>query len=751
MKLSNLRQQVRRCKRCDLATRLRLPIQKYTDVDLLVLTPDPDYESILEHRPAGGLRWEVWDAMAEASGLGGVHTAFSSLVGCHTYGCPPTKGQVTACGWRLSTEIDIFKPEAIVLLSDDNMLPLNRKHFSEGDFASNPDIGLHYIGPKMNQYIAMISVPDPITTIEKHDHIGGDLHPDAPLAGWVQGLQRVRRHLAQAGVAGLKPALPERQMVMGFERTFAPDPNPRIPDLPDRLKKSSSVAKVRWRAKELSVDLADLQLVRTLFIDAVATKDTGHRIKRCPLDHDWKTYRWHPNLDMIAQHLAGEIVLASFFSDKVRKVSVACIDVDRHNQYQRALFQQTLARLRQMFPRALVVRSSPSGGVHLYLFFAAPQDALKLRALLELKLLKAGLLIDAQMDVQFTEVLVGPGKGVRLPFGYGNWPLADGFGPDSRPAEMLEYLESFIDEKKNQLRIEDVVGAELRQVRRSKTSPEKLLKKMKREVLGMRDGLGLKVGDPYAAFFRGAPEWAKLLYAGGIPTFGTRQRETYSLVKHLLLKDVPEEQVEVIIEHWLRSRNHRSRDWRRDPDGVLEDLPRLVEDVASSLKPASSRRLPALDDVRFLLDASDSWDRPHRYRLLSVGFNLIRFLLHYGRKVQGRRDPRDYFRRKSSPRRSSRPPRPTAPIHWEYLREWGGDAYKQFMDFWKGKLITWTKSYQTGKRPRSFSLIIKAGVGEPAGSLDQALALLLSEAEIKTLFTRSEARRILTMVWLSAD
>ena len=759
MKPHNLRRKVLRCKGCDLQTDLRLPSQQYASASLLVLTTNPDYESIAEGRPVGGLRRDVWNLLAGESGIGGILTAFSTLVGCHTYGCMPTEEQIAACGWHLSAQIMWFQPSVIVLMADDISLPLQRRlGISAGDFASTPEMGLHYVGPHQMHWIPVVIVPDPATTIEKHHHLGGDLHPEVPLAMWVRGLKRVRELLADSPDLA-QGQISERELVTAFERKFTSDPMPRIGEPPESLTKGASTAKesgrarARWRARQLGIPADDREVFRYLFGHAMATDDTGHRVKWDPLQDDWQTSTAPLSLSMVTRHLAGEIVVSSFFSAKAKQVYVACLDVDAHNQYQRALFPETLAKLRQMFPRALVVRSSPSGGAHLYLFFAAPQDAHRLRALLELKLFKADLRhrqVAHGVEVQLTEVLVGPGRGARLPFGYGSWPLVEGFGSDSSVPSMLNYLWEFLGEERNIVRLDDVVGAELRQLRRRGVTAEALLKKLQHKVSGQWQGPGISPRDPHAPIFHGSPDWVKKLYAGGIKTFGTRQRETFSLASHLFRKQLPQPLIEEILEYWFRNRNHWSKDWRRTPNEVLEDLPRLV-DAAASAQRGPTRLLPSREDVRFLLDATAGAGRRNRYRLIFLGFNIIRFMLTHGRLEAGLLAPHTYFQRKSSRSRLSPRPRRAAPIHWELLREWGGEHYRQYLEFWKGKLVRWSKSYTPGKRAKKFCLLVEAGTGVPAGDLDQALADLMNDDEIETTFTRLVSNRILERKNVSVD
>jgi hypothetical protein len=264
--------------------------------------------------------------------------------------------------------------------------------------------------------------------------------------------------------------------------------------------------------------------------------------------------------DRIARHLDRDLVLASFAPRTVRAIA---LDVDRHSELQIALFDETLELTRQGFPKEFPVRSSYSGGAHLWLVFKEPLDFEELKWLLRLKLQRMGLGTVRMGEVVFERVEV-PDEGCRMPFGAGSYPLDGGFFEDDSPLAMLDAFWTWA--ARNKVSKRDLFGSELTAVnRRLKAEQpgqsswtaedraraardlyykarEKVIPPAPKEVVER----ALTV-DPFGVWFTEAPDWVQQRYAVGISAYSTRTETTLQIAFWLVGVGLDDDQVEEIV------------------------------------------------------------------------------------------------------------------------------------------------------------------------------------------------------------
>src|ERR1039457_4534939 len=289
----------------------------------------------------------------------------------------------------------------------------------------------------------------------------------------------------------------------------------------------------------------------------------------------------------IARHLTGEEALASF---GLHRASVLTLDLDRHGDFQRINFDDTLAKTRALFPRAFPLRSSSSGGAHLLIFLTNEVNYKELAGLARLFLHRHGLGEVPVGDSLYERVEI-PANGVRLPLGPGSYPLLKGFDESSPVLEMLgamvEHAETqavdpltlFTAERAdvdmhiektrwpvtlaNRIRAaQALLHEEQQNTRRSitKDAVERLLE-----------------SDHYGSLFKAAPDFVKRLYAVGIETYGTRWRATKRIPVWLAARGCSKAKAVRILEHWVMNRRHVSHDIQNNIDRIIKDLPKVVK------------------------------------------------------------------------------------------------------------------------------------------------------------------------------
>jgi len=297
-----------------------------------------------------------------------------------------------------------------------------------------------------------------------------------------------------------------------------------------------------------------------------------NRLKRRPLD-----------VRHIYAHLAGRYYVAPFHPKGSWPFVV--IDVDRHNAVQEAVFHKTLRALQKLFPKSVAIRSSPSGGVHLYVRLSPgvsyADGALTLRAFITMRKLRWHSAGSRERPLR-AEIVEVPDQPVRLPFGYGSFLL------DS-PKALHEQLDEFIafirradhgdfDRARRYVDKKLELGGHSPLVRH-----RMLLESMLEEEVRGLPRLSIGDTDPWQKVIKHLPDPLQVIAADGIPAYGTRHRWTRALVEQLV-DLVPPEEVRSLMLHWLHNRDHVSEDWDVDPTLVERQTVRIIDDLYKKLK-----------------------------------------------------------------------------------------------------------------------------------------------------------------------
>ncbi len=301
----------------------------------------------------------------------------------------------------------------------------------------------------------------------------------------------------------------------------------------------------------------------------------------------WKTTGGRrANDNLIAMHLTGEVTLASF---KPSKQAVLSLDIDNHNDFQRAHFEETITEVGSLFPRGFLVRSSLSGGAHLHLFLDETVPYKELVALTRLFLHHHGLGVVRVGKSKYERVEV-PDQGLRLPFGLGSFPLVPRFDEASSVPDMLAEL--FQHATNNKVSAAGLFQDERREV-------EERLRKEHRPInVESRTDMAAQLlrdehdkhetpiseaelkrtlkADPYGFHFLHAPEHIKRLYVRGITCYGTRSKVTPTIAVYFATVGHSEAKAVEVLTYWVNNRPHVSRNIKDHVDEVIEELPEVV-------------------------------------------------------------------------------------------------------------------------------------------------------------------------------
>lgn len=324
---------------------------------------------------------------------------------------------------------------------------------------------------------------------------------------------------------------------------------------------------------------------------------TGHRVQnfRVPrhpgrntsVGWTWETIEDRkPGDNLLALHLMGVLAVSSF---GLKTTTVLTLDIDRHNNLQRANFDDTVARVRDLFPEALPIRSSSSGGVHLLIFLKTRADYKQLAALARLFLQRQGLGSVTVGHHKYQRVEV-PATGVRLPLGPGSWPLLPGMDSSTPMSDMLAALFAHADEyaispdvlfRQERAAVDALLktdGIKVTVGARA-AAAEKLLREAEdaneQPITNDQIAEGLR-DDRYGHLFREAPIFIQRPYIHGITTYGTRSNITRKIAVWLARMECSERKAIRVLRRWIHHRSHASHDIETRPDWVLEQLPAVV-------------------------------------------------------------------------------------------------------------------------------------------------------------------------------
>lgn len=347
---------------------------------------------------------------------------------------------------------------------------------------------------------------------------------------------------------------------------------------------------VRRLARELKITIARHQPFAR--VDAAAATAAADRLLGALEDHDGRATKtlhggWQREragklkVADVADHLAGKRYVAPF---KPRFFwPYVVVDIDRHNAVQALRFDDTVKKAIRALPGALAVRSSASGGVHLYVRVRPGFFYKTAAAIVRMHLTLAGVrwaripASGLRYDVELTEV---PDQPTRLPFGMGSYLLTPGLSPSTlRLEDEVDAFVGYVKGKDFQAfaAAEKAVRTELGLKgagwQRSKLG--KVERWLLDDEVGDLPAVSLPANDPFFPLLAQLPPAVARVASAGVPAVGTRTRWMYRLIQHLADRAPPEE-VERLLRHWLRSRSHQSTDIERDPRRVERQLTAML-------------------------------------------------------------------------------------------------------------------------------------------------------------------------------
>lgn len=294
------------------------------------------------------------------------------------------------------------------------------------------------------------------------------------------------------------------------------------------------------------------------------------RVRLLAHDGTWRTINTaSADEPLVAGHLLGRGWLSPFHPRGPWPYVV--LDLDRHNSIQAVNFHTRLKDVRKLLPNSIALRSSHSGGVHIYV--ALPENweyahaALVMRAWVAIKELR--LTTVRGVAAEIVEV---PDQPPRLPFGLGSHLLGS-------TAPLEQQLDTFLaalaapgaqtdfETAKND------VFTHFGMKTWSVSARNKLKRRLAELELEDVKVPELAADDPWRKLEprRGVPSLSKAAWkiaTAGVPAYGTRFRWT-----DLLLGELRElvglEEAHALMEYWVSNRKHMSASIQTDRNRVL--------------------------------------------------------------------------------------------------------------------------------------------------------------------------------------
>jgi len=316
-------------------------------------------------------------------------------------------------------------------------------------------------------------------------------------------------------------------------------------------------------------------------------------------DDSWRYCKYHSlQDDQIADHLAE---INTYGTTSGPETDYIVIDIDLHDNSinSKKDFHKRLERIYELFPASVLIRSSSSGGIHLYQFFEDHHPLQDVLQFTENRLRHASLYLAPGR----IELFPRENRGLRLPLGKDSYLL----DPETltrasaSKAEDVFYLRNTCD----RLLLEEVYDEE--------------------DYAYVPNRIAANTENPIRAIVRisNSTQFDKKCQhylEHGLEHFSTRYRITSMLICYALFHlHHSEEQTYKFVEDWLiRKHNSYSKDWNRNPNSVLRILRAQVRSYAKyGTKPFSglSRR-----EANLIFQHNLSFDED------TFLFDLLRFL-----------------------------------------------------------------------------------------------------------------------------
>jgi hypothetical protein len=306
--------------------------------------------------------------------------------------------------------------------------------------------------------------------------------------------------------------------------------------------------------------------------------------KRAPLD-DYA----------IAGHLTGKYWVATFPG---RYTTYLCLDLDDSKD-----LKATLDAVLNTFPKSLVIQSSITKGVHAYFFFDSKIGMNRLHKLIYERLNEHGI----GVRPGYCEIFPQTNRALRLPLGKGSYVLDEA---------TLTPLHTNV---KDGIRLikEKIIYHSINEILSQVKAGGKPTPSVPSLNETARNGATLSSGfnDSMAMSNSGMPgiSWDKLrgkefkdfinhALRSGIELTGTRYFIQSKLIYHFWSINYSKEQCYESISRWYFSHDHQSKDWKKNPSGVLHQLRNAIN---SFYRQAELKRYPPAGRIRKLLTTAD--------------------------------------------------------------------------------------------------------------------------------------------------
>jgi hypothetical protein len=304
-----------------------------------------------------------------------------------------------------------------------------------------------------------------------------------------------------------------------------------------------------------------------------------------PLGGTWRRSFSPPTAKLVEDHVAGRGWLSPFLPTGNWRYCV--LDVDLHNAIQYAAYDDTVAKLRKLFPTSLYFRSSPTGGLHIYVLLPdGVQYADAAVTLAEFLLMNdllfkkvgrgANATVVGAVATRLVEVPLHP---PRLPFGLGS--VLEG-EPDPLLAVQRFELWLLAGSTSDFDAVRTAVmtrqgGARRRWPGRSRWA-NLYMHDLELKALGLPAKRELVPSDPWAGHIgRLSPTLAALATNGSL-AFGLRTATMMRLADALPDLTNPAGG-RALLRAWVELRDHHSEDIHIAKHEVLEYADRLVDEV----------------------------------------------------------------------------------------------------------------------------------------------------------------------------
>jgi hypothetical protein len=297
----------------------------------------------------------------------------------------------------------------------------------------------------------------------------------------------------------------------------------------------------------------------------------------------------------IIRHLQKEIIVGRTSPDLI---NYFCIDLDNKNHL--LSLRERYDTINRIFGCPLVIRSSSSGGLHLYYFIKTKKgiDKKYLAALLRQIFNCAGV----ELTRGSYEIFPGIIHQLRLPLGVGSTLL------DSNTLEPLDW------DLHNQIEY-------ISQYRKTnKIYVNKILYKLKPNTVNTKSALDNKEKLPTSGKLSyDTPDSYPLFIQRILETplqYGTRHETMMKLVCHFMNRGDTDLYIENRILNYLQKPGHKSKDLEKNPELVKRDLKGLINNYRKKFNPNAYR--PEIvyfndNDISFILEVTNPLKMNDRY------------------------------------------------------------------------------------------------------------------------------------------